>query len=396
MPERRPPTPATGDDSFSLGPTKKTFNAEFCTLVHLEAQTYAGGPSLTHNLWFHEKWSAFEAPMNILFFEWDRKPMVFILPHAPEGTPKNTYNCQGTMKFYGPTPQRPDRKPAYPSSQGNSHYADAGRPSFFRASTHRAREMVNSIRLPTFRFPPARWWRHKVMLLLKTLLILVATTLVIALGFELVSHAPKLREIISHAPKLREIIAAKFTPVSQARSHTDLLNTSTDQFNSQKNFFDPDGDRFDGDTHSLKTDRGRPKAAKDYSKTEKSDIKTDKGHPRSERDNLKKGNGRIKFDRNADGNHARGSWTKPDDTHVTFEASKTSGGDVTEVKFVQSEEQFIKDENDTVLFSVNRITRFLVTLIGGDRHDEKLDKIMNGIGSMPPQGNKKVRSRWWW
>ncbi|RSL81602.1 hypothetical protein CEP51_005723 [Fusarium floridanum] len=286
--------------------------------------------------------------------------------------------------------------------------------------------MANSIRLPTFRLPPARWWLHKVMLLLKTLWVLVVTTLVIGLGFKLASHAPEMREIIT----------AKFASVTQASGHAGWFNAGTDHL---KDFFDTGKDQFTfGDTHSSKTDRGRPKAAKDnpkaskdypkaskdypkaskdypkaskdnpkaskdypkaakdYPKPEKDNIKTDKGHPRSERDNTKKGNGAFKFDRNDDGNHIHGSWTEPDDTHITFEASKTSGGDVTEVKFVQSEEQFIKDENDTVLFSLNRITRFLVTLIGGDNHDEKLDKIMNGIASMPSPKNKKVRSRWWW
>ncbi|RMJ13677.1 hypothetical protein CDV36_006675 [Fusarium kuroshium] len=442
MPEGRPPTPATGDDSLALGPTRKTIDAEFCTAVRFHVETYPTGPLLAHNFWFHESWSGFEAPMNILLMEVHRKPLVFILPHAPEGTPKNDYSC-GIMKFHGTRPQRSERGPANPGSQGtrpqgnrpqgNGRYADADRPSFFRASTNRARGMANSIRLPTFRLPPARWWLHKVMLLLKTLWILVVTTLVIYLGFKLASHAPE----------MREIIVAKFASVTQASGHAGWFNTGADHLNS---FFDTGKDQFTfGDTHSPKTDRGRPKSAKDYPKSskdypkaskdypkaakdypkaskeypkaakdypkaakdypkaskdhpkpEKDNIKTDKGHPRSERDNTKKGNGAFKFDRNADGNHIHGSWTEPDDTHITFEASKTSGGDVTEVKFVQSEEQFIKDENDTVLFSLNRITRFLVTLIGGDNHDEKLDKIMNGIASMPSPKNKKVRSRWWW
>ncbi|RSL57333.1 hypothetical protein CEP53_006518 [Fusarium sp. AF-6] len=419
MPEGRPPTPATGDDSLALGPTRKTIDAELCTVVRFHVETYPTGPLLAHNLWFHESWSGFEAPMNILLMELDRKSVVFILPHAPEGTPKNDYSC-GIMKFHGTRPQRSERGPANPDSQGNrpqgnGRYANAGRPSFFRASTNRARGMANSIRLPTFRLPPARWWLHKVMLLLKTLLILVVATLAIDLGFKLASHAPE----------MREIIVAKFASVTQASGHAGWFNTGKDYLNSKKDFFDTGKDQFTfGDTHSPKTDRGRPKASKDYpkagkdspkaskdypkaakdypkpekhySKPEKNNIKTDKGHPKSGRDNTKKGNGAFKFDRNADGNHIHGSWTEPDDTHITFEASKTSGGDVTEVKFVQSEEQFIKDENDTVLFSLNRITRFLVTLIGGDNHEEKLDKIMNGIASIPSPKNKKARSRWWW
>ncbi|KAJ4217971.1 hypothetical protein FSOLCH5_014253 [Fusarium solani] len=383
MTERRPPTPATGDDSLSMGLPKKFLEAEECALMYFNAQTYPGGELLPHTLWFHESWTGFDAPMNILFGEMDDKPMVFILPHTLEGIPKREIIFEGIMRFHGPKRQRNEQGSSSPDSQADNQHADAGRRSTFRDTADRARGIFSGIRFPTFRFPSAQWWYHKLKLLVKAVLILA----VIFAGFQLPQHAPQ----------LREMIVSKFEWITQGRSHADHFNADRDYFNMGRDHFgtgkypsNADKEQVKADTHNSEASQGRSKATKDRSKAAKDQFETN-------RDNIKTDRGQFKFDKTADGNHIRGSWTKPDDTHITFEASKTSGDHVTEIKFVQSEEQFIKDENDKVLFSLNRITRFFVTLIGGDEHDEKLDKIMDGIGSVSLKGNKKVRSRWrWW
>ncbi|WAO96327.1 Hypothetical protein NCS54_01399700 [Fusarium falciforme] len=392
MTERRPPTPATGDDSLSMGPPKKFLEAEECALMYFDAETYPGGEPLPHTLWFHESWTGFDAPMNILFGEMDDKPMVFILPHTLEGIPKREIIFEGIMRFHGPKPKRSEQGPSGPDSQADNQDADAGRRSTFRDSADRARGMFSGIRLPTFRFPSAQWWYNKLKLLVKALLILAVIFAVIFAGLKLVHHGPQ----------LREMIVSKFESISQGRSHTDHFNADRDHFNMGRDHYNTDKDPFNADkeqvkadTHNSKADQDRSKATK-ATKATKDRSKAAKDQFETNRDNIKTDKGQFKFDKNADGNHIRGSWTKPDDTRITFEASKTSGDHVTEIRFVQSEEQFIKDENDKVLFSLNRITRFFVTLIGGDEHDEKLDKIIDGIGTVSSRGNTKASSRWWW
>ncbi|KAL6355515.1 hypothetical protein LRP88_11110 [Fusarium phalaenopsidis] len=288
MTERRPPTPATGDDSLSMGPPKKFLEAEECALI----------------------------------------------------------SGQG---------------PSSPNSQADNQDADAGRRSTFRDSADRARGMFSGIRLPAFRFPSARWWYRKLKLLVKAVIILA----VIFAEFKLVHGAPQ----------LREIIASKFESITQGRSHTDHFTADRDHFNMGKDRFGTDKSQFNADKEQVKAGTHNSEASQDRSKATKNRAKAAKDQFETNRDNIKTDKGQFKFDKNADGNHIRGSWTKPDDTRITFEASKTSGDHVTEIKFVQSEEQFIKDENDKVLFSLNRITRFFMTLIGGDEHDEKLDKV---------------------
>ncbi|EEU35149.1 uncharacterized protein NECHADRAFT_87299 [Fusarium vanettenii 77-13-4] len=406
MAEQRPPTPATGDDSLSVGPSRKAPDAEECTLVSFYAETYPGGPLLLHNLWFHESWSGFDAPLNILFGEIDYKPMAVMLPHAPEGTPKNDYDFE-FVQFHGPRPDKSEREPPRPNSRAGNQHANARVPPFFRASAERVRGMANRIRIPTFRPPPARWWYHKFKQFLKAVLILVTIIAVIFAGFKLVDHGPQLREnIVSKFESITESITQLIT---QGSSHTDHFNADRDDsdnrdyFNMGRDYFDTDKDPFNtdkeqvkADTHNSEAGRDHSRVTKDRSKTAKGQPETNKGQSQTKKDNIKTDKGQHKSGKKADGNHFRGSWTKPDDTHITFEASKTSEDHVTEVKFVQSEEQFIKDADDNVLFSLNSVTRFFVTLIGGNEHDEKLDKIMEGLGAVSSKGSKKAKSRWWW
>lgn len=331
-----PPTPSQTDNSFTVGATKKSLDADTCNCVYFYAQTYRGGEPFRHNLWFHESWSAFGAPMNILFAERDGKPTVLVLLDPPQGSPKSEFQYDDVMEFYHTRPERPQREPH------GGPYADAPRSSAFRLPLNRARRMFRGIRIPTLRVPPCWWWREKFNLLLKALIILM----VIAFALEAVSHAPK----------LQEIIRAKFAPANQASRHGEDFNAGGDFINSDRN-------QSDNDRENLNTDRDSVKTAKD--------------NPETNRDRTKTDHGQFNFERSADGNHIHGTWTEPDDTQVTVDASKTPRGDspVTEIKFMRSEEQFIKDENEVVLFSLNRITRFLVTLIGGEDHDEKLAKV---------------------
>lgn len=367
MTERRPPTPVTGDDSMSMGPPKKLLEAEECVRLKFYAETYPGGERLPHNLWFHESWTAFDAPMNILFGEMNDKPMVFILPHTLEGIPKRDVIFEGIVRLHGPKRKKKEQRPSTPDSQTDNREADAARRSTFRAAAERARhmfsgptvcEMCSGIRLPTVWFPSTQWWYHKLKLLLKALLIFAVSFAVIVAGVELVQHAPQ----------LREMAVSKLESITQGSSYTDYFNAGRDRFNMGRDYFSTGKDPLNAGKEQVKANTHNPKASQGRSKATKDPFGTNK-------DNIKMDGSQFKFDKTTDGNHIRGSWTKPDDTHVTFEASKKSGDHVTEIKFVQSEEQFIKDENDQVLFSLNRITRFFVTLIGGDEHEEKLDKV---------------------
>ncbi|UPK99746.1 hypothetical protein LCI18_010681 [Fusarium solani-melongenae] len=372
--------------------------AEEFVHVTFYAQTFPGGEAFAHHIWVHETWRAFEAPMNILFGEINGEPVMCILPHAPKGTPKREINIGGIMQFHGPKPKNPN-----PESQADNQDADPGRRSTFRDSAPRARATFSGIRLPTFRLSSARWWYDKLKLLVKALLILIAILAVIFAGFKLVHHGPQ----------LREMIISKFESISQGLSHSDhsnsdrgYFNMGRDHSNTDKGPLNANKGQVKANTHNSKATKDRSKAAKDQLETDKDPLNANKGQVKANShnskaakdqietnsDNIKTDKGQVKFDKNADGNHVRDSCTKPDDTHITFEASKTSGDHVTEIKFVQSEEQFIKDENGKVLFSLNRITRFFVTLIGGDEHDEKLDKIMDGMGTASLKESKKAKS----
>ncbi|KAI8711549.1 hypothetical protein NCS52_01418700 [Fusarium sp. LHS14.1] len=411
MAEQRPSTPETGDDSLSVGPTREAPDAEECTLVSFYAETYPGGPLFLHNLWFHESWSGFDAPLNILFGEIDRKTMAVMLPHAPEGTPKNEHVFD-FLKFHGPRPNRSERETPRPSSRRRNRRqnagANAGVPPFFQATAERARGMANSIRLPTFRLPPARWWFHKIKLLVKAILILVAILAVMVAGFKLVDHAPQLREMT--VSKFESITESITNTINQGGSHTNHFNTyrdDRDDFDMVKDYFSTDKVPFNTKKEQIKADMHNFKAANDHSKTTKTQSKTvksqsktakgqfetNKSQPETKKDDIKTDKGQHKSGKKVEGNHFRGSW---DDKHITFEASKTSDDHVTEVKFVQTEEQFLKDADDNVLFSLNSVTRFFVTLIGGDEHDEKLNKIMKGLGAVTSKESKKAKSRWWW
>ncbi|KAJ4321424.1 hypothetical protein N0V84_005345 [Fusarium piperis] len=382
------PTPTPSSDPFSVGAPKRTLDVEECTVISFYFQMCPRGEWVRHNLIFDASWSGRGAPKNILFLETkDGKPWALNLPHPLEGTPKNHYTFSPAMKFYGPRRQRPEPEPHRPEpGQENEprRHADAGRrPWRFQASINRARGMFGGIRRPAFEVPPGRWWQEKIGVLLGVFVMLM----MIFFAFQAVSHAPQ----------VRDIIRSKLALVNQEGNHTDHFNTDKDFFKSRRDYVNTNKEQVKTEKRNSKADKDHVKAAKDNSNAKKHNsktkdsIKTDNGHSKANKDHakttednsetrggtIKTDKGEFKFDRNADGTHIRGTWTEPNDTHVTFKASKTSGGEppVTEIKFMRSEEQFIKDDNNTILFSLNRITRFLVTLIGGEGHDEKLDKV---------------------